>query len=218
MCFARQPGVGLEVAVRNVACFAVESDIQVQLGTRRVRVDVAYGGNFFALVEATDLGLSVDPQYATELAQAGIAIRDAINKEKKFAHPEQPQISGVALVEISQPPRHPRAHARNVVVFGRRQLDRSPCGTGTCAKMALLYSRGQLRLGEEFIQESILGTIFSGRLVAEQNVGPYRGVVPEITGSAFVTGIQQFVLDPFDPLREGFLLGCEPGSPPATNG
>ncbi len=215
--FARKAGVGLEVTVRNVTCFAVEFDLEVKVGEQRVRVDVAYGGNFFALVEASALGLSVDTRYVPELRRAGMAIRRAVNEQKKFTHPEQPDITGVELVEISEEARNSRAHARNVVVFGPGQIDRSPCGTGTGAKMALLYSRGKLQLGQKFLHESILGTIFSGQLVEEQQVGPFRGVVPEITGTAFITAIQQFVADPLDPLREGFLLDSESHFTPTTS-
>jgi len=98
------------------------------------------------------------------------------------------------------------ADARNIVVFGQGQFDRSPCGTGTCARMATLFSKGQLPLGQDFVNEGILGTVFRGRLVGEATVGKYKAVIPEITAQAFITGIQQLIIDPSDPLKYGFLI------------
>ena len=215
VCYRRKPESGLEVTVRNVPCFVLEHDFEVDLASRSVRADIVFGGGIFAIVEAADLGLRVSPECELELQQAGLAIRSAINRKKQFFHPERPQIAGVDLVQICDTPSEPRAQARNVVVFGRGQLDRSPCGTGTCAKMALLHSRGRLPLGQEFVHESILGTLFTGKLIAEKCVGSYRGVMPEVTGTAFITRIQQFVADPRDPLREGFLLGADSDQTPS---
>jgi len=202
---------GLEVTVRNVPCFVVESDLEVSIGSRKVRADVVYSGNFCALVEASQLGLSVHPRHLSDFIELGMAIRRAIDQQKKFVHPEQneDEVTGVDLVEFTESPLNSQAHSRNVVVFGAGQIDRSPCGTGTCAKMALLHKRGRLPLGQEFIQEGILGTVFSGRLIEERNIGRYRGVIPEITGTAFVTALQQIVADCRDPLCDGFLLGPE---------
>jgi proline racemase len=209
--FRSQDHLGLEVTVRNVPCFVAESDLEVSVGSRKVRVDLVYSGNSCALVEASQVGLNIHPQYLSDFIEAGTAIRCAVDQQKKFVHPEQEHDggSGVDLVEFTESPLNSHPHSRSVVVFGAGQIDRSPCGTGTCAKMALLYSRGKLALGQEFIQEGILGTTFTGRLVEEQKIGYYHGVVPEVTGSAFVTAIQQIVLDCRDPLCEGFLLGRE---------
>lgn len=212
VCFRRNPKTGFEVTVRSAPCFVMESGLEIDLGSRPVCADIVFGGSIFALVRAADVGLKVEPRYATDLQRVGLAIRAAVNQKRKFTHPHKPRIAGVELVEISDEARNPLADARNAVVFGQGQLDRSPCGTGTCAKMALLYTQGELRLGQEFVHEGILGTLFHGRLVAEQRLDSYRAVVPEITGTAFVTGIQQFVIDSLDPLRDGFLLAgeCDP--------
>lgn len=214
--FQRRAGQGLEVTVRNVASYVAESNMEVRHNGHCIRADVVYAGSFFAIVQASDIGLRVESGCIGDLIQAGVAIRTAINQEKSFTHPDEPDLAGVDLVEITDEPSNPRAHARNVVIFGPGQFDRSPCGTGTCARMTLLHRQGKLRLGQEFIHESILGTLFCGRIVEEQKVGPFPAVIPEITGTAFITATQQFVADPLDPLREGFLVGvnsnCQPRS------
>lgn len=212
--FERRAGLGIEVTVRNVTAFCAKTDLTVQVDGQELPVDVVYSGNFFALVKAADLGLRLVPGELAEITRVGLAIRDAINQHRQFVHPEQPQIAGVALVEVYEDLSNPPPHARNVVVFGSGQIDRSACGTGTCAKMALLHSRGALQLGEEFVHEGIVGTRFRGRLLEQKHVGEFPGVVPEVTGAAYVTGIQQFVVDPSDPLRAGFTLcdrtACSP--------
>jgi proline racemase len=202
---------GLEVTVRNVPSFVAESDLEVNIGGRKVCVDVVYSGNFCALVEADQVGLSIHPRHLSDFIETGTAIRNAVDQRKKFVHPELEDDGhfGVDLVEFTESPLNSRAHSRTVVVFGAGQIDRSPCGTGTCAKMALLHSRGKLPLGQDFIQEGILGTTFTGRLVGEQKIDRYQGIIPEVTGTAFVTAIQQIVADARDPLSEGFLLGPE---------
>jgi len=204
--FERRPGLGIEVAVRNVTAFCADTDLTVEVDGKQFPVDVVYSGNFFALVKAADLRLHLEPGDLAEITRVGLAIRDAINQHRQFVHPEQPEIAGVALVEVYEDLSNPPPHARNVVVFGSGQIDRSACGTGTCAKMALLHSRGALQLGEEFVHEGIVGTRFRGRLLEQNHVGEFSGVVPEVTGAAYVTGIQQFVVDPSDPLRAGFTL------------
>ena len=122
-------------------------------------------------------------------------------------HPEIPEMKGYSGLIFSGPPTHPRATLKNANVIPPGHVDRSPCGTGTSAKMAVLHARGELGLNEEFVHESILGTLYYGRLIEETQVGPYPAVVPTITGSAYITGIQQFVLDPRDPFPAGFYLG-----------
>jgi proline racemase/trans-L-3-hydroxyproline dehydratase len=112
----------------------------------------------------------------------------------------------VDLVEICDVPTNPMANAKNATIFGAGQIDRSPCGTGTCAKMASLYAKGKLGINEEFVNESIIGTIFRGRLTGRAKVGNFDAVLPEVEGEAHVTGFSQFVLDPSDPIGDGFLL------------
>ena len=135
-----------------------------------------------------------------------MAIRQAANAQLSVQHPTQPHIHTIDLVEFYEHATGMENGHRNVVIFGNGQVDRSPCGTGTCAKMAILHATDKLRLGEQFVSESILGTQFRGRLLRQEQVGPTAGVVPEISGSAYVTGFQKFVVDPHDPLGNGFVL------------
>ncbi len=196
------------VTFRNIPSFLYQRDVEVEVpGFGQVILDIAYGGNFYALVEASKLELEIVPERAGDLVRAGIAIRKAVNSQVRVQHPEKPFIEGLTHVEFYGPPTHPEAHAKNAVVIPPGSIDRSPCGTGTSAKVATLYVKGALKLGEEFVHESILGTLFKAQIVEETMVGDLLAVVPEVTGRAYVTGINQFVVDPEDPLKEGFLLG-----------
>jgi proline racemase len=146
-------------------------------------------------------------------------IKAATQEQLPVAHPENAAIAGVSIAQLSGPPSRPEAHRRNTVVVSTGKLnwerpeswtgalDRSPCGTGTCAKMAALFAKGKLGLHEDFVHEGILGTTFTGRLVQETQVGPYRAVVPTLSGQAWITGFAQYVVDPEDPFPEGFTVG-----------
>jgi proline racemase/trans-L-3-hydroxyproline dehydratase len=198
----------VNVTFRNVPSFLHTPSLQVKLpGIGEVNVDVAFGGNFFALVDASDLHVGVDVENLGKLVDTGIEIRKAVNAQMRVTHPIRKTISGVGLTVISDNPKNPTATARSITVFGKGQVDRSPCGTGTSAKMATLHAKGQLRLGEPFVHESIIGTLFEGKLVETTHVGRFEAVIPEITGSAYITGFHQFVLDSDDPLKYGFHLG-----------
>ncbi len=193
------------VTIQNVPSFLFAGGIPLDVppfGT--VRADIAYGGNFFALAEAADLGIEISLENSERLVDAGMRILKTARDTIRAYNPGTGQYGSVDLVEICGPPRSSGADALNVVIFGDGQFDRSPCGTGTCAKMAALHAKGRLLIGREFVNESILGTIFSGRLVSEIRIEDRIAVVPEITASAFITGIQQFVINPDDPLRHGF--------------
>ena len=157
-------------------------------------------------MKAKELGVDLEPWNKTVLIDLGIEIKKIVNAQEKVVHPNLPHINRVELVEFAGPPKSKDAHAQNAVVFGRGQLDRSPCGTGTCAKMALLHSEGELRVGDAFVHESILRTKFKGRIISETRVGDYDAIVPEITGSAYITGFNKLVFDENDPLVNGFLL------------
>jgi len=194
------------VAVENVPAFLYCRDLEVETASGTVRLDISFGGNFFALVSASTLGLHVQLAHLPELIKRGMAIRDAVNEQVDVVHPAHPHIDSVDLVEIYEDLDGNEADCRNVVVFGEAQADRSPCGTGTSAKMAALYARGKLDLQQPFVNESIIGTRFAGRLLREEQIGDQTVVVPEIEGNAYVTGFQQFVVDPRDPLRFGFHL------------
>ncbi|SHM57226.1 proline racemase [Caldanaerovirga acetigignens] len=196
------------VTVRNVPAFLYEADVKIDVpGLGKITADIAFGGSFFAVVDAKQLGIKIEPSNVDDLIKAGMAIKRAANEQIKVQHPEKEHIKTIDLVEIYDETENPKAHLKNVVIFGDGQADRSPCGTGTCAKMATLYAKGKLDLGQDFLYESIIGTIFKGRLIGATKVGPFDAVIPEITGNAYITGFNQFVIDPEDPVKYGFLLG-----------
>ncbi len=196
-----------EISIRNVPAFLYRKDLELEIpGIGNVVLDISFGGNFFALVEADALGLSLTSGDVNRISEMGLKIRREINSKVEVAHPLESHIDSVQLVEFCGAAVDPGAHARNAVVFGQGQVDRSPCGTGTCARMAGMWASGDLGLNEDFVHESIIGTTFRGRLLETTTVGKFEAVVPEISGRAFITGFQQFVMDPEDPLRAGFFV------------
>lgn len=202
--------VAKSVTFKNIPSFLYAADEVIDLpGFGAIKLDIAYGGNFYAIVEAAAVGLTILPENEMEIIRTGNLIKDTVNAQIKVIHPEKPFIDKVTHVEFYGPPTHPEAHVKNAVVIPPGSIDRSPCGTGTSAKVAALYAKGQLKMGEDFIHESIIGTIFKARVIEEATVGLLPAIVPEVTGSAYVTGIHQFVLDPDDPIKEGFLLGVK---------
>lgn len=202
-----EEGRAVSAWIQNVPAFLYRSDVPLDVpGVGKIEIDIAFGGNFFALVDAEKLDLTIDPANAKQIVALGLLVRDAVNDQVKIQHPVEKHINKVELTEITGPASSPEAHARNVVVFGKGSFDRSPCGTGTCARMATLHAKGELRIGEPFVHESILGTLFNGQLMGETTVGEKQAVIPRIGGSAYITGIQQFVIDPADPLKDGFFI------------
>ena len=197
-----------KVSITNVPSFVYEDEISVDVpGVGEVRGTISYGGNFYFIVEAADFGIELVPGNADDLILLGNKIWVAVNESREIIHPTQRAIRGISFVEFSAPPISRGADARNAVTSPPWNMDRSPCGTGTCAKMAMLHARGALALGQEFAHESILGGLFRGRLVGETSVGDYAAVLPTIEGSACISGFQEFLLDERDPFPEGFLLG-----------
>ena len=208
------------VTFRNLPAFATHLDTPIEVrGLGTVTVDVAYGGMFYVIADAALLGLRLVSEDAREIVRVAEMIKAAAREQLPVAHPENPAIAGVTIAQISGPPVDPGAHRRNAVVVSTGTLDwsrpsswtgaldRSPCGTGTCAKMAALHAKGQLALGADFVHEGILGTVFTGRLVEETRVGPYPAVVPTLSGQAWITGFAQYVVDPDDPFPNGFTVG-----------
>jgi proline racemase len=196
---AVEEGRARSVTIRNVPSFLLASDREA-LG---VPYDMAYGGNFYALVEAEAAGLAVDPARADELIARGLELMAAINASEPPVHPADPRISGCRHVVFYE---DGPDGARNATSIEPGWLDRSPCGTGTSARMAQLHARGALALGEDFVNESLIGTRFTGRLVEETTVGGLPAVVPEVTGRAWITGMGQYLLDADDPFPAGFAL------------
>jgi proline racemase len=200
-------GAAKSVTFRNVPSFIFADDVEIdvpQMG--KIKMDVAYGGNVYAILAADAIGTEICPENANKFIEKGRIIRDAVNAQIKIAHPEKPFINECTHVEFFGEPTLPEAHVKNTVLFGDVGIDRSPCGTGTSAKVACLYAKGKLSLHEEFIHESITGSVFKARAVEETRVGTYRAVIPEVTGSAHIMGLNQIFIDPDDPLKHGFLL------------
>jgi proline racemase len=189
-------GRARSVTLRNVPSFLYERDRRVG----DVVCDVAFGGNFYALVPVD----AVDPARSDDYIRRGLEIMAAVNEDPPV-HPEDPRIAGCRHVVFHAPGRD-GASARNATSIHPGWLDRSPCGTGTSAAMAALHARGRLAIGEPFVNESVIGTRFVGRLVEETRVGDFLAVVPEITGRAWVTGMGTYVLDAEDPFPAGFAL------------
>ena len=196
---AVQDGRATAVTLRNVPSFLLARDREID----SVPYDMAYGGNFYALVEASAAGVVVDPERSDELIARGMGIMAAINRTDMPVHPEDARISGCRHVVFYE---DSPGGSRNATAIEPGWLDRSPCGTGTSARMAALHARGELALGQDFVNESVIGTRFTGRLVEETTVGGLPAVVPEITGRAWVTGMGQYLLDATDPFPAGFAL------------
>ncbi|MDQ6753811.1 MAG: proline racemase family protein [Actinomycetota bacterium] len=203
---AVENGAAKSVTIRNVPSFSLALDQSVQVaGLGDVTYDMAFGGNFYAVVELESLGLPFDRAAKNDLLAAGLKIMDAVNVQNLPRHPEREDITGCHHVYLKAPG-STAAHSRHAMAIYPGWFDRSPCGTGTSARMAQLYARGELGLNQDFINESFIGTRFTGRLVEETSVGGLPAVVPTITGRAWVTGTAQYHLDPDDPFPAGFLL------------
>jgi proline racemase len=203
---AVRDGRATSVTLRNVPSFAVSLDAKVDVpGFGSVRYDLAYGGNFYAIVALDELGLPFERAEQQRLLDAGLAIMDAIDAAGSPVHPEDPRVRGVHGAYLAAPG-STAAHSRHAMVVRPRWFDRSPCGTGTSARMAALHARGELALDTDFVNESFIGTRFVGRLVDQTTVGGRPAVVPTITGRAWITGTAQYLLDPDDPFPHGFLL------------
>lgn len=209
------------VTFENVPAFAVCLDAELdvpELG--KVLVDVAWGGMYYVIADADQVGLTLAPEEAGDAARVGEMIKAAAQEQlQEPVHPLNPEVRGISIAQLSAPPMTPEAHRRNTVIVStgkldwdrpstwKSVLDRSPCGTGTCAKMATLWTKGELPLHQDFIHEGILGTTFTGRLVRETLLGDVPAVVPTLSGRAWITGTAQYVVDPEDPFPNGFTVG-----------
>jgi proline racemase len=203
---AVEGGRARSVTLRNVPSFLHARDRAVDVpGLGRVVYDMAFGGNFYALLPAASVGLEVDPARADELIEAGLAIIAAIDAADRPVHPDDARMAGCKHVVLHADGRD-GADARAATAIHPGWLDRSPCGTGTSARLAQLHARGALAVGEAFVNESVIGTRFTGRVAAETTVGGRPAIVPEITGRAWITGMGQYLLDAEDPFPAGFAL------------
>jgi proline racemase len=199
-------GAARSVTIRNVPSFAHALDQQVDVpGVGEVPYDMAFGGNFYAIVNSDDLGVEFDRSQGDEIMRRALAMMDAINEHAEPMHPTDPNIRGCHHVQVVAPGSNSR-YSRHAMAIYPGWFDRSPCGTGTSARMAQLHARGDLPLHTDFVNESFIGTTFTGQLVDEVRVGDLPAVIPTITGRAWITGTAQYFLAPDDPFPQGFLL------------
>lgn len=196
-----------EVRFVNVPSFVVELDGHVvlpQLGP--VQFDLAYGGAFYAFVDALALDIALTPANTGQLIETGRAIKRAVAESRAIAHPDDFELGFLYGTIFVGPAEGEGRHSRQVCVFADGEVDRSPTGTGVSARLAILDARGLISPGEEILVESVIGSRFSARIVGAASVGPHAAVLPEIGGRAFLTGRHEFLIDPADPMRNGFLV------------
>ena len=192
------------VSFENVPSFVLQAGIPVGVGGRRVPADVAFGGAFYAIVDSEAVGIPIATERVSHLRAAGMEIKHAVESALNVVHPAEPQLKGIYGTIFTGPPQSGTSDLKNVTVFADAEVDRSPCGTGTCAVMAVLSAMGLLDESRPFTHESIIGTTFRGRVVGTTTVGELPAIVPEIEGSACITGEHTFLVDDRDPLRFGF--------------
>lgn len=198
-----------QVEFENVPSFVYALDVPVTLaGLGEIKVDIAYGGAFYAYVDADKLGLSVDPQYMDELVKRGMEIKYAVMKAHKVTHPLEQRISGIYGTIFTAPVVETEfgLHSKNVCIFADGQIDRSPTGTGTSARVALLHKKGLFKEGSTLQNDSIIDTPMTGRIKSFTRLADFDAVIPLVGGTAYICGFNQLVLDPEDPLPEGFRI------------
>ncbi|MBI2222403.1 MAG: proline racemase family protein [Acidobacteria bacterium] len=205
--FSRRPDGRVEhVRFVNVPSFVLHAGVPVRLRDRRFRADVAFGGAFYAIVDSEAAGVALQPRALPDVRRAGMAIKEQIEGAFRVEHPLEPGLAGIYGTIFTGPPETPGADLKNVTVFADAEIDRSPCGTGTCAVMAVLDAMGLLQPDAPFTHESIVGTTFRGRVVGRETVADLPAIIPEIQGSAWITGEHTFVIQSDDALKEGFRL------------
>lgn len=198
------------VRIRNVPCFVAKLDAPVEVaGLGTLACDIAYGGAFFAIVDAAGLGFALVPDEARDLVEMGERIKSAAAVQHPVSHPENPDIQGITFTQFAAPLSRDaagRTVGRNTVVISPGKLDRSPCGTGSSARLSVLHARGRIGLADELISQSVLGTEFHCRIDALCEVGGLPAVSPSVRGRAWITGSHQYSLDPDDPFPQGYTL------------
>jgi proline racemase len=195
------------VTISNVPAFALKLDAPLEVvGHGTIKIDIAYGGMIFAMADAKALGFDVTPDEARDLAVLGEKIRLAAREQHPVVHPELPDIAGVSIVQFQGPFNGADQPCRNTVIVAPGRSDRSPCGTGTSARMAVLHARGQLQVGQGIIHQSLIGSEFHGRIVGVTTVGGISAVRTTLQGRAWITGFHQYVVDSTDPWPDGYRL------------
>ncbi len=194
-----------KVRLFNVASFLEATDVAIDVpGLGPLKVDVAYGGNYYAIIDPQPGYGGLETLSADQVLRLSPIVRNLMREKLQPVHPDNPTIKGVSHVMWTGKPRDPKAHARNAVFYGDRAIDRSPCGTGTSARMAQLAAKGKLKVGDEFVHESIIGSLFEGRVEGEARVGTKPAINPSIAGWARVTGFNTIFVDDRDPYAHGF--------------
>jgi len=197
-------GMVEEVSLTNVPSFHVGS-FEVELDGSKVPVDLAYGGNTYVITEAKNLGTRVRREHIPELIKKGIKLRDEAARQLVFRHPDKPSDPHeISHTMVTDEPELPSSSGKDIVIFGHGQFDRSPCGTGTSARISVLYNKGLLKMNEDFVHESIINTQFRAKVLRTTKVGAFNAIIPEITGRAFITQMAQITINPNDPLKNGF--------------
>jgi 4-hydroxyproline epimerase len=204
-CYAQNGRFVDSVRITNVASYLAASEVAIEVpGLGELVFDIAYGGNFYGILEPQKNFAGLDSVTAGDVLRYSPVVRKLLNDKIQPVHPENPAIKGIGHVMWTGKPRDPRAHACNAVFYGEKAIDRSPCGTGTSARMAQLAARGALKVGDEFVHESIIGSLFDGRLEAAARVGNHDAIVPSISGWARQHGINTLFVDQRDPFAHGF--------------
>lgn len=209
-----------KVTFRNVPAFALHLDAMIDVpGYGAAKVDIAWGGMFFVIAESAQFGLDLTPQNGAAIVRLSQALRAAAAEQLPVSHPDNPDITGPTISQLTAPPNAPGTHGRGAITVStgpfdptRPQaltgiLDRSPCGTGTCAKMAVLHARGLLDVGQDYVNAGPMGTTFTGRILKETTVGPHRAIVPTLSGQAWIYGTSNWTLAPTDPFPQGYKIG-----------
>lgn len=199
-------GKAVEVTLTNVPSFVYREGLATIVNGKSYSYDICFGGQFFPMADVRQTGLAINKETVNELIDIGIQLLAQVNKEQSVQHPLLP-ISDITSMEWYGSPEDPADDVRNMVVFGKHQADRSPCGTGTSAKLALLYKHGEVDIGQAITNESFINSKFRGVIKEVMTIGDYEAVIPEITGSAYLTGMATYLIDPEDPLKYGFLIG-----------
>jgi trans-L-3-hydroxyproline dehydratase len=194
------------VAFENVPSFVLHAGLPVRAANRDIRVDVAFGGAFYAIVDAEAVGLPIHHSRLQDLRRVGMEIKHAVEAARQVVHPLDPGLKGIYGTIFTGPAHKEGSDLRNVTVFADAEVDRSPCGTGTCAVMAVLDGMSLLPEGRPFVHEGIVDTTFRGRVLRHTTVGEFRAIVPELEGSAWITGEHHFMVDDEDPLKDGFRI------------
>ena len=202
-----QDGFVHKVRFENVPSFVLSMNDTIEIpGMGNIPYDIAYGGAFYAFVRAEDVGVETKPEDTTKLIETGMAIKRAIMASRPVVHPFEKDLSFLYGTIFVGPPRSDSAHSSNVCIFAEGEVDRSPTGTGVSARMAIHYAKGEVEIDQALVIESIIGTTFSGRVLKQVSYGPHPAIIPEVAGTAHITGKHEFLIDPLDPLKNGYIL------------